>query len=140
MDNSAALEIEKCFVSIDKSLMQGIEEMFKKYSTLPTFFFFTSQVTVQEFHTSWVFSCCFFFFFRSGSLALWVITINLTEWTNSCVVASHMTFLLIAVWLFLPIMNGRLICKLPFLSSYQKNTGLWSRVTLSPLSPGYECL
>lgn len=39
MDNSAALEIEKCFVSIDKSLMQGIEEMFKKYSTLPTFFF-----------------------------------------------------------------------------------------------------
>lgn len=52
MGNSAALEIEKCFVSIDKSLMQGIEEMFKKYSTLPTFFFFTSQVTVQEFHTS----------------------------------------------------------------------------------------
>lgn len=49
-DNSAALEIEKRFVSIDKSLMQAVEEMFKKYST-NFFFFFTSQITVQEFHT-----------------------------------------------------------------------------------------
>lgn len=64
MDNSAALEIEKCFVSIDKSLMQGIEEMFKKYSTLPTFFFLyqPSHCSGVSYIMS-VFLLLFFFFF-----------------------------------------------------------------------------
>lgn len=70
MDNSAALEIEKCFVSIDKSLMQGIEEMFKKYSTLPTFFSLPAKSLFRSFIHHECFLAAFFFFSRSGSLAL----------------------------------------------------------------------
>lgn len=52
-DNRAALEIEKYFVSIDKSVMQAVEELCKKYSTLPTFFFFyfLPAKSLQQFHT-----------------------------------------------------------------------------------------
>lgn len=49
-DNRAALEIEKCFVSVGKSLMQVVE-IFKNILPYQLFPFFSSQITIQEFHT-----------------------------------------------------------------------------------------
>lgn len=61
-DNSAALEIEKRFVSIDKSLMQAVEEMFKKYST-NFFFSLPAKSLFRSFIHNECFLAAFFFFF-----------------------------------------------------------------------------
>lgn len=45
-DNRAALEVEKCFVSIGKSLMQAFEQILSKDSILLAFLFSTSQITI----------------------------------------------------------------------------------------------